>query len=56
VDKFENYIINGEVGLESSITKTISLKTTLIDNFNNEPAADRQKNDVRLVSGITYKF
>ncbi|MEJ0089433.1 MAG: DUF481 domain-containing protein [Limisphaerales bacterium] len=56
VNKFENYIINAEVGIETSITKTISLKTSLTDNFNNEPAAGRQKNDARIVSGVTYKF
>ncbi len=56
VDKFENYIINCEVGIETSITKTISLKTSLTDNFNNQPAEGRQKNDVRVVSGVVYKF
>jgi putative salt-induced outer membrane protein YdiY len=56
VDKFNNLIINAEVGIESSLTKSLSLKTFLVDNFNNEPASGRQKNDVKLVSGITYKF
>jgi putative salt-induced outer membrane protein YdiY len=56
VNKFDNYIMNAEVGIESSISATISLKTYLVDNFNNEPAAGREKNDVKLVSGISYKF
>lgn len=56
VDKFNNYLINAEVGVESSLTKSLSLKTFLVDNFNNEPADGRQKNDVKLVSGIGYKF
>ncbi len=56
VDDFNNYILNAEVGVESAISKTLSLKTYLVDNFNNEPAAGRQKNDVRLISGISYKF
>ena len=56
VDKFDNYIMNAEVGIESALSKSISLKTYLVDNFNNEPASGRQKNDVKLVSGITYKF
>lgn len=56
VDDFNNYIMNGEIGIESSLTKTISLKTFLVDNFNNEPAAGREKNDVKLVSGISYQF
>lgn len=56
VNKLENYLINSEVGIETSITKKISLKTFMQDNFANEPAAGRQKNDVKLVSGIAYKF
>jgi putative salt-induced outer membrane protein YdiY len=56
VNKFDNYIMNAEIGVESSISATISLKTYLVDNFNNEPAAGREKNDVKLVSGISYKF
>ena len=56
VNKFDNYLMNAEVGIESAISKTISLKTYLVDNFNNEPAAGRQKNDVKLISGISYKF
>jgi putative salt-induced outer membrane protein YdiY len=56
VDKLDNYIMNGEIGIESAISKSVSLKTFLVDNFNNQPAAGREKNDVKLVSGITYKF
>jgi len=56
VDKFNNYLVNAELGVESSLTTTISLKTYLVDNFNNEPAAGREKNDVKLISGISYKF
>jgi putative salt-induced outer membrane protein YdiY len=56
VDDFNNYILNAEVGIESSITKTVSLKTFLVDNFNNQPAPGREKNDLKLVSGISYKF
>jgi putative salt-induced outer membrane protein YdiY len=56
VDKFNNFLVNAEIGIESSITRTISLKTFAVDNFNNEPASGRVKNDVKLVSGISYKF
>jgi len=56
VNKFDNYLMNAEVGIESALSQTISLKTYLVDNFNNEPAAGRQKNDVKLISGISYKF
>ena len=56
VDKFNNYIMNAEIGIEAALNAHFSLKTFLVDNFNNEPASGREKNDVRLVSGISYKF
>jgi putative salt-induced outer membrane protein len=56
VDKFNNYLVNAEIGIEASISKRTSLKTFLQDNFNNDPAASRQKNDVKLVSGLSFKF
>jgi putative salt-induced outer membrane protein YdiY len=56
VDQFNNYLINTEVGIESALGKSLSLKTFVVDNFNNEPASDREKNDLKLVSAISYKF
>ena len=56
VNDFNNYIVNAELGVESALSKTLSLKTYLVDNFNNQPASGRQKNDVKLISGISYNF
>ena len=56
VNKFQNYAINFELGMEASITKTFSLKTTLVDTYQSEPAADRYRNDIKLISGVSYKF
>ena len=56
VDKAENFIINFEVGIEAAITKTISLKTSLIDSYANQPAAGHEKNDAKLIAGVAYKF
>jgi putative salt-induced outer membrane protein len=56
VDDFNNYIVNAEVGVEASISKSLSLQTYLDDSYANEPAAGRLKNDLKLVSGISYKF
>jgi putative salt-induced outer membrane protein YdiY len=56
IDRFEKYSIDFEVGVETIITKTLSLKTMLQDNYVNLPAVGRKDNDVKLVSGITYKF
>ncbi|MFZ1073583.1 MAG: DUF481 domain-containing protein [Verrucomicrobiia bacterium] len=56
VDSFNNYIVNAEVGVEASISKHLSLQTYLDDSYDNEPAAGRLKDDLKLVSGISYKF
>lgn len=56
VDKFQNYVVNAEIGIETLITKAISLKTYLQDTYQSEPAADHYRNDIKLVSGLTYKF
>lgn len=56
VDKFQNYVVNAEIGVETLITASISLKTYLDDTYLTEPAAGRYRNDVKLVSGLSYKF
>lgn len=56
VDKFQNYVVNAEIGIESLITKSVSLKTYLDDTYQSEPAAGRYRNDIKLVSGLSYKF
>lgn len=56
VDDFNNFIVNAEVGIEAAISKTVSLQTLLQDNFVNEPAPGRKQNDLRIVSGLKYKF
>jgi putative salt-induced outer membrane protein YdiY len=55
-NKLQNFLVNAEVGAEAALTKTFSLRVTLQDNFVNQPAPDHKKNDVRLISGVVYKF
>ncbi|HUA68132.1 MAG TPA: DUF481 domain-containing protein [Candidatus Saccharimonadales bacterium] len=58
VDKFSNYIINAEIGIEADLTKDqrFTLRSYVTDTFNNEPAAGRLKNDLTWVTAIAYKF
>lgn len=56
VDQFDNYIVNAELGVETVLTKAISLKTFMVDNYASQPASGRLKNDFRLVSALSYKF
>lgn len=56
LDKLDNYIVNAEIGVESALSKNLSLQVVLDDSFDSRPATSRLKNDVKLVSGIKYKF
>ena len=58
VDYMKNYIVNFEIGIEADLTKDkkLTLKTYLDDTYNNVPAANRKKNDTKLVTAIGYKF
>ena len=56
VNKLQNFLVNAEIGAEASLTKTLSLRATVVDNFVNQPAADRRKNDVKIISGLVYRF
>jgi putative salt-induced outer membrane protein YdiY len=56
VDDFGNTIINAEIGIESSFTETMSLRTFLQDSYDTEPAPGRDRNDLKLVAAIAYKF
>src|SRR5262249_921428 len=47
VDRFENYIINGEIGIEAAISKHFKLRTYFQDSYHSEPAAGKKNNDLK---------
>ena len=55
-DKLDNFLVNAELGIEAALTKRLSLRTVVQDNFANDPAPGRKDNDVKLVSGLAFKF
>jgi len=58
VDDFNNFIVNFEIGVEADLnsSKKLALRVYLDDTYNNVPAAGRQKNDMKLVAAVAYKF
>jgi putative salt-induced outer membrane protein YdiY len=56
VNKFNNYYIDAEIGVESALSKSWSLRTFIQDSYYNIPAPGRLKNDVKIVSALAYKF
>lgn len=56
VSKLDNFVVNGELGVETPLTRKLSLQLTLVDAYANDPAAGRKNNDIKVISGIVYKF
>lgn len=58
IDDFGNYLVNLEVGIEAKLTKgnKLSLRSVVQDSYNNNPAPDRLKNDLRIITSLVYNF
>jgi putative salt-induced outer membrane protein YdiY len=56
VDRFENFIINGEVGVETALSKAWALRVVLQDTYDNEPAPGRDENDLKLIVAVAWKL
>lgn len=56
VDKFENWILNAELGVSAPVTKSLDVRLVCQDCYNNQPAPGRLKNDLKLLAGIGYRF
>ena len=50
------FLVNAEVGVETPLTKHLSLQTYVQDNYANRPAPGFKDNDVKLVSALAIKF
>jgi putative salt-induced outer membrane protein YdiY len=56
VDNWDNWILNGEIGVETGLTPKLSLRTYFQDTYDNQPAPGRKQNDLKLVTALAYKF
>ena len=56
VDDFENWIMNAEVGASAPITKSLDIRLVFQDTYDNQPAPGREKNDLKLMAGLGYRF
>jgi putative salt-induced outer membrane protein YdiY len=56
VDRWGNFTVNGEIGLDVAISTKWSLKPYIQDSYVNEPAKGRVHNDLKLVVALGYKF
>lgn len=64
VDDWNNYVIQGQIGVEADLTKKLSMRVVFQNTYRNEPARIagtnpiefREKNDMKLLAGLNYKF
>lgn len=52
VSDSENYQVVGEAGIESAINSWLSLIVKAKDEYDNQPAAGKERNDFSLISGL----
>jgi len=51
-----SFLINAEIGVDTPLTKHLSLQTYVQDNYANRPAPGFKDNDVKLVSALAINF
>ena len=56
IDDWNNYVVNFELGIDTLLTKKLSLRPYIQDTYDNVPAEGRKKNDFKFVCAIAYKF
>ena len=56
VEDLSDYQLIAELGLETYLSQDLSFKAFVQNKYENEPAMDREANDLRVVTGVSYKF
>ena len=52
----DNYIIQAEAGIETTITETLNLIFKVRDNYDNEPAAESKRNDLVIMTALGVEY
>jgi len=56
VDGFEEYRLRSETRFTHPMTQGVSLRLTFVDEFQSDPAANADRNDLRLTSSLVLSF
>lgn len=56
VDNTDDYQLVAELGVETTLTDTLSLKVYAQNKYDAIPATGSKENDFKLITGISYKF
>jgi putative salt-induced outer membrane protein YdiY len=56
VDNPDVYLLNIEVGLEAAVNASLSLRTTLANAHDSDPAPGKEKDDTTVKAALVYTF
>ena len=56
VHRFQQYVLTGQAGTEAAMTLRLSLRVTLTDKYDSEPAVGKLRNDFTTVTALVYRF
>jgi len=52
----ENYLVEAEAGIEAAITTLLSLIASVKDTYDNQPALDKERNDIAILTSLGVRF
>ena len=55
-EDLNDYQLIGEAGIETFLSDSLSFKAYVQDQYESMPAEGRKRNDIRLVTGLSFKF
>jgi len=51
-----NFLANAEAGIETKINATMGLRVVVQDKYDSEPAEAKERNDLRVIAGLSWKL
>ena len=56
IDDFDNYLVNGEIGVEAALTTKFNVRLVFKDQYDNVPAEGRVRNDTQVIAALAVKI
>ena len=56
VTEVADYLLNAEIGIEAGISKQMRLRCVLKESYDSEPALDKERSDLSLITSVLWKF
>ena len=56
IDDMGTFLVNAEAGLEAALNGSLAMRLAVQDNYDSDPADDREKNDILLTVGLVQKL